>query len=221
MPSKARKAFDQNIADIERLLEIHDQSGGTGAGRRYRLEVLNKSAIVLLTAFWEAYCEDIAAEALAHIVKFAKMPDTLPEELRRQLAKEIKNIPHELEIWKLAGNGWRPYLTTRLERLRIERNRDLNTPKSARVERLFSDAIGLAKVSNAWKWSGMNPKRASSKLDRYVELRGDIAHRGQHSSSVKKSHVRDYFKFIEQLAGKTGGAVNRHVKQITGKRLWT
>ena len=37
-------------------------------GRRYHLEVLNKSAIVLVTSFWEAYCEDIAAEGLAHIV---------------------------------------------------------------------------------------------------------------------------------------------------------
>lgn len=32
-------------------------------GRR-NLEVLNKSAIVLLCAIWEAYCEDLADDAL-------------------------------------------------------------------------------------------------------------------------------------------------------------
>ena len=68
MASKARKAYDANANDIERLLELHMQIGGGAPGRRYGLEVLNKSAVVLVTAFWEAYCEDIAAEGLEHIV---------------------------------------------------------------------------------------------------------------------------------------------------------
>jgi hypothetical protein len=72
MASKARSAFDQNAADIQRLLDLHQRVGGDSRGRRYGLEVLNKSAIVLITAFWEAYCEDLAAEGLEHIVKHAK-----------------------------------------------------------------------------------------------------------------------------------------------------
>ena len=55
MPSKAWKAFNQNAGDIQRLLVIHQEEGGTSPGRRYRLEALNKSAIVLTTSFWEAY----------------------------------------------------------------------------------------------------------------------------------------------------------------------
>jgi RiboL-PSP-HEPN len=68
MPSKARIAFRENVKDVQRLLDLHKDKGGIAQGRRYGLEVLNKSAIVLLTSFWEAYCEDIAAEALEHIV---------------------------------------------------------------------------------------------------------------------------------------------------------
>jgi len=67
MASQARIRFDKNCEDVERLLEVHRDLGGSGRGRRRRLEVLNKSAIVLLYAFWEAYCEDIAAEGLNHL----------------------------------------------------------------------------------------------------------------------------------------------------------
>jgi hypothetical protein len=69
MPSEARKSLDDNLEDIRRLLALHATVGGKGKGRRYGLGVLNKSPVVLITAYWEAYCEDIAAEALAHIVK--------------------------------------------------------------------------------------------------------------------------------------------------------
>ena len=60
---------------------------------------------------------------------------------------------------------------------------------------------------------------ASEKLDKFVELRGAIAHRGQHYNSVKKAQVEDYFDFVKTLAAKTGGKVNTHVKAITGKQL--
>ena len=43
MPSKAYVAFTQNASDIQRLLEIHREQSGTSPGRRYKLEVPNKS----------------------------------------------------------------------------------------------------------------------------------------------------------------------------------
>ena len=82
MASQARAAFDKNAADIERLLEIHADLGGDQRGRRFRLEVLNKSAVVLITAFWEAYCEDLAAEALDHLIQHSKT------------AAQFGNVPH-------------------------------------------------------------------------------------------------------------------------------
>jgi hypothetical protein len=126
MPSKARSSLDENLGDIDVLLALHSMTGGDAPGRRYGLEVLNKSAIVLITACWEAYCEDLASEALAHIVKFSKSSDALPDELKRQIAKEIKGAQHELEVWKVADDGWKLYLTSRLGKLTEERNRRLN-----------------------------------------------------------------------------------------------
>jgi hypothetical protein len=141
--------------------------------------------------------------------------------MKKQIAKELKEDKNELALWSVADVGWKQILNSRLAKLQEERNRKLNTPKSVNIDDLFMSALGISKISNSWKWSTkMNCKRARRKLDKYVTLRGSIAHRGISLKSVTKSDVEDYFDFIKQLAAKTGGEVNIHVKGITGRRLW-
>jgi hypothetical protein len=67
----------------------------------------------------------------------------------------------------------------------------------------------------------MSITQAKSKLDRYIDLRGAIAHRGAASSGIKKVQATDYFKHVKRLVGKTGGRVNSHVKATTGQPLWS
>lgn len=220
MASKARRAFDQNARDIERLLEIHRDLGGDERGRRFRLEVLNKSAIVLITSFWEAYCEDLAAEALEHIVTHAKSAGSLSKEIKKIVAKELTDAPNQLAVWDLSDSGWRSVLQGRLAKLQTQRNRRLNTPNSEKIDELFLTALGLGSISSSWAWQRMSPSKARNKLDRYVTLRGEIAHRGKAAEGCKKTQVKDYFAFIKQLVGKTGGSVNSYVNGVTGKKLW-
>jgi hypothetical protein len=68
MPSTARATFEANRQDVDRLMQLHTTEGGDEPGRRVGLEVLNKSAIVLLCAIWEAYVEDLATEVIDHYV---------------------------------------------------------------------------------------------------------------------------------------------------------
>jgi hypothetical protein len=220
MPSKARIAFDKNARDVERLLEIHSDVGGDAKGRRFGLEVLNKSAIVLFTAIWEAYCEDVAAEALDHLV--AKVPSgtALPKELKKRVVVDIRSDKNDLAMWELADNGWKARVRARMKTWTTERNRRLNTPKTEQIDELFATAIGLVDVSDAWRWKKMSATKAKEKLDKYVTLRGAIAHRGAAASAVKKAQVEDYFSHVKRLVSKTGGSVNAHVKSATGKSLW-
>lgn len=219
MPSNARRAFDAHVKDVERLLEIHNDLSGAGPGRKYGVEVLNKSGIVLITAYWEAYCEDIAAEALEHLLKHVANVERLPEELRRQIAKELKADKHELAVWQLAGTGWKDIANDRLARLTAERNWHFNTPKSTPINSLFSSALGLTDITSKWRWRGMSSTSAAKKLDAFVTLRGSIAHRGA-VDSCTKSQVLDYLNHVKRLAGKTGGAVNRFCREHTGKPLY-
>lgn len=220
MSSKARKSFDKNLCDIKRLMELHQQEGGTSPGRRYNLEVLNKSAIVLITAYWEAYCEDVAAEALKHIIKHAKTSDVLPKELKKAIAKELEEDKNDIAVWKVADGKWKDYLQSRLEEWQEARNRKLNTPKTENIDALFMSAVGIGRVSKSWKWASMSVLQAKTKLDEFVTLRGSIAHRGKPSESVTKAKVQDYLNFIQKLATRTGGKVSSHVKSSTGKPLW-
>jgi hypothetical protein len=217
--TKARRAFNESAADVERLLAIHAAIGGTGPGRRYQLEVLNKSAVVLITAIWEAFCEDLAAEALDHIVDNVDAADELPLNLRKAIAVRLKKAPHELAVWDLADDGWKAVIRGRLAELTSERNWNMNTPKSDKVDQLFTDAIGLASISDAWKWPKMTPEHARKKLDGYVSLRGAIAHRGKSATTCRKVQVNDYFKHVKRLAGRTGTRVRAFVRATTGKRL--
>lgn len=74
----------ENIREIDRLMEIHTTEGGGGPGRKHRLEVVNKAAVVLTTAFWEAFCEDAASEATDHVLAHITSPNDLPEYLRKK-----------------------------------------------------------------------------------------------------------------------------------------
>ena len=66
----------------------------------------------------------------------------------------------------------------------------------------------------------MTVKRAREKLDKYVTLRGEIAHRGIAAKTVTKAQVEDYFDFIRHLVSKTGATINSHMRTVTGEPIW-
>jgi hypothetical protein len=221
MSSESRVAFEANAADVRHLLDMHSLVGGSDPGRRGpALQVLNRSGIVLVCAVWEAYCEDLAGEALRHIVEHVPTPSQLPTPLRKLVAKELKADTHELSPWKLAGDGWKAYVVGRLAQLELQRNRGLNTPKADQIDALFSDTIGLSKLSSAWYWSAMSAEKARTKLDGYVALRGSIAHRGS-VAGVQRDLVEDFLNHVKRLVAKTEVRVNRFVSDASGRALFT
>jgi len=219
MPSKARAAFDESSKDIDRLLEIHGLIGGPQKGRRFRLEVLNKSAIVLITAIWEAYCEDIVSEAVEHIVTESPKAGALSKEIRKAVAKELKDDKNDLAAWNLADDGWRTVLRSRLKIMEERRAWSLNTPKSAQLRDFFRNAIGIEDITSDWSWRRMSPDQAQKKLNDYITLRGEIAHRGTLKETYKYQ-VQDFLNHVQRLVSKTDEQVNKHVNTMTGKTLW-
>ena len=66
----------------------------------------------------------------------------------------------------------------------------------------------------------MNPTRARDKLDEFVSLRGDIAHRGAAASGVRKKRVREFREHVERLVAATDEFVNERVNDAIGKPLF-
>jgi hypothetical protein len=220
MPSLARLAFEHNYGDVQRLFAIHSELVGETPGKKDGVEVLNKSAIVLMCAVWEAYCEDIAAEAVEHLVQHAKDASKLPKTLRKNIAKELKADRDDSAVWLLADDGWRAHLRARTKAMAEERNRKLNTPTTDKIKDLFDDAIGLPDVPSAWYWASTDPKKAARKLDKYVSLRGDVAHRSRAADNIKKTHAWGFANHAKRLVEKTDDYINDELRRVCGKKLF-
>ena len=215
------ESLKSNMSEVDRLLEIHSKVAGNGVGRKRDVEVLNKSAIVLLLACWEAYVEDTASAAFDRLLAKATAPDAFPEFVLAIAAKEIKKAD-TMTFWGIAKEGWKPELVRHRDRILekyVERG-SFNTPSAENVDKLFSEMIGLTSVSKQWTWPSMTPERSSKKLKKLIELRGEIAHRVSAANSVKKSDVTNYKNFLYRLAVITHNRTSAFLYARTKIKHW-
>ncbi|MFO0916094.1 MAG: HEPN domain-containing protein [Pirellulales bacterium] len=220
MASTARQTLGANKADLDRLWELHEQETGKGAGRRFYVEVLNKSVVVLVCASWEAFCEDIAREAIQHIVDDCADWSKLPDELKTLIAQQLRDDKHDHAPWRLAGDGWKAQLMGNANRFISDTTSRWNTPKSKQVKELFEKTIGISDITADWNWQNSTVKQSSDKLDEFVALRGEIAHRLKPVDSVHKKHGTDFFELISRLADKVDASVRTLLHTVTGKNYW-
>lgn len=200
MPSTQKtdaiKGWVQNLAEVRRLLAIHEQLGGATPGRKHNLEVLNKSGIVLLVACWEAFIEDLASDAFDAMLTNAADHTVFPSDVLTHASRELKIAPDHREVWKLAGTGWKTVLQDHRAQLFKDYVGKLNSPKPKQIDALFSTLIGISSLSQGWSWRGMSSDAAVEKLNRLVELRGDIAHRVAAAKSIHKYDVTAHLEFV-------------------------
>jgi hypothetical protein len=104
---QAHRTFLQEaVPDIQRLIDFHTSETGTGPGRRHTdIQVVTRSAIVMTCASWEAFCEDLASEALRKIAIRTKDPADPPTEIKKTLKKSLLGAKDDLAIWSIAGRG--------------------------------------------------------------------------------------------------------------------
>jgi hypothetical protein len=213
-------AFERNLGDVTRLLEVHSLVAGRVAGRASALQVLNRSAVVLLAACWEAFVEDLAIAAFDLLLTNCPEPSVFPRKVRAKATRAIRENKNELAIWALAGNGWRDVLTHHRDETIQAAIETFNSPKALHIDYLYNNLIGLPKLSSHWRWPGMSPESVRKKLDRLLIIRGDIAHRARHSSSVKRPELDDFIAFAYRLSIRSHNAVATHLAEVTSKNLW-
>jgi hypothetical protein len=66
----------------------------------------------------------------------------------------------------------------------------------------------------------MTSAQAESKLDEYITIRGNIAHRTAHDETVYKNWGTDYLAHVESLVEATEKAVAQHVEGVVGTSPW-
>lgn len=217
--SDAIKGWVQNLAEVRRLLAIHQQLGGTTPGRRHKLEVLNKSGIVLLVACWEAFIEDLASSAFDAMLTNATDPTVFPADVLTHASRDLKNALDQREVWKLAGTGWKTVLQDHRTQLFKDYIGKFNSPKPKQIDALFSSLIGMTSLSQGWSWHGMSSDGAVDKLNRLVELRGSIAHRVAAAKSVQKADVTYHLDFVYRLAVRSSNRTLAFVLSRVGTKV--
>lgn len=215
-----RNNFQDNMSEVVRLLEIHSQISGSKRGRRHNVEVLNKSAIVLLVATWESYVEELASQAFEFLLKKAKSPDDIPNKVRTLSSKDLKASKNDLDVWELAGKGWVDVLRKHQEAANEKYVKALNTPKTSNIDNIFESLIDLKGISSHWYWKGMSKVNAHKKLEDLITLRGQIAHTVKSSKTVTKAKIIEYKEFLSRLATISHNRCNRHLLSICGEQAW-
>lgn len=209
-----------NLLEIDRILEIHGEISGSGPGYKHNVQVLNKSAIVLLLACWEAYIEDLAENSFNFMLSQARNPDVFPAHVLDIAAKEIKK--NNKDIWQLANDGWRKVMESHKESI-LEKytvRGAFNTPSQKNIDTLFSNLIGFTSMSRKWYWSGMSIENSKKKLEKLIELRGNIAHKVQSSSKVTKSQVKESKELIMRLAVISNNRAIYYINDKISNKPW-
>ncbi len=212
MSSQARQKFDENSLDIRQLWEIHKNFAGKGPGRKVGVEVLNRAAIVFISACWESYVEDVAREAFGRLASSATTPDVISNSVKVLAAKQLREDRDERRIWELADIGWRKVLNDYSEEILGKWLHGFNTPKSKQVRELFQNLLGIDNILLTWCWQAMSSDRACKKLDKYITIRGNIVHRTKHESTVYKDSGADFLNHVTYLVQFTDRELFTHVK---------
>ena len=215
--NKHTTALVTNLRDITRLKDIHGRITTKGPGRKHDVEVLHKSAIVLLVACWEAFIEDMVESMPNWMILHAKGHDVFPD----SVLERISSTHQGSKAWLLAGDGWKQVLRDNLKEVLARTTATLNTPKSEQVDALFEKTIGLKTLSRSWHWKGRAAEQSRQSLNDLVALRGSIAHRVTGARHVRLTDVSEAEELICRLAVKSHNAVCIHVYRIFHSTPWT
>ena len=220
MPSTAKATFLANKADIVELWNIHQEVAGQGPGRKYGVEVLNRAAIVFITACWESYIEDLAAESFDFLLTNATTSASIPAKVKAFATKAILDQKDPKKLWDIADSGWRVLLNTHKATTIRHWLGDFNTPKTAQVNGLYLELLGIKKLSTSWSWPGINAASVETKLDDFIQLRGDIAHRLKPANTVKKWKGTNYLAHVSSIVDRCELALSNHLQAQTGIVPW-
>jgi hypothetical protein len=120
----------------------------------------------------------------------------------------------------LADKGWHDVLEAHKVDVHKKWLGTFNTPKSEQVDGLYNEMLGLNSLSNHWTWKKMTADRAKTKLDNFISVRGNIAHRIRDAQPVAKNFGATYLTHVRQIVDRCEHAVARHLKTQTGIDPW-
>lgn len=211
MPSTAYINFYRLLKDVDALIATHDIMHERKQGKK-SLEHITKSGILLLCASWELYIEEILGVSISHVLRKCKEPAQLFKQSKKKAIKYLgsNDKKDELKYFRFAGDGWKSVVVDSYKK-DLE---NFNTPKSDRIKKLFDDYLGID-ISKDW------PKDSDNEIDKFVTLRGSIAH-GKAKDYISINDLINYRNKILEIVFKTEKSLCNFLKGaiIEGNVPW-
>lgn len=205
MPCKSYDKFIQRMQDVELLRQIHDDYNGKKRGNPgAKAAAANRSAIVIATAAWEAFLEDICLEATDFLKSKAKTPAGIPEGVRNaaqeriQQQKELKYKQWTLSVDSLRRDAIRAAVSNRIK--------DFNNPLSGPTNELFKKCLGMRTLLD-------NTTARVKRIDSRIDDRHKIAH-GAAIVKVTRASVDKYCEDLISAAALVMKAVSTRVETL-------
>lgn len=220
MPESPSLLFKDNLKEVSLLMVMHSALSGPGPGRKHRVEVLNKSAIIFACAAFEAFIEDLASRSFDHIVSKSKDYKALPKSILKSIAEAVRNDKNEIKVWDLAGDGWRTVAESHKTALIRKYVGPFNTPKPHNIESLLRELTGFPLPLRTWQWMGMSAATSKGRLKTFVELRGALAHGAKPAPPVLKKDVTAYIKLLALLSVRLSNDMRAYCSKVTGEEPW-
>ena len=196
----ALEASDALLEDVRSLLEHHPASKLSGPGRPVSapgVDPLLRACVSLCYTAWEVYVEEALRETVADLLN-RDDPQDLPISLRDWAAAKAKSDP-----WAFAGEGWKLVVATELEkRLDGSGGRSgFNTASPDGVIKLYKEVLGFEPLTIV-SWQGYANHKVLADVEKLVEVRGEVVHRGTTSGVLDFRGVRNWIAFVERLCAK-------------------
>lgn len=208
--------LSDNLLDVRALVQIHQKAAGPGPGYKHNVEVLNKSAIVLIVACWEAYVEDLASFAFDRILEDVPDPKNWPNNVFALATQDLIKSKNPSRLLELTGDGWKNLLKQHRDHS-IQR---LHTPSSKWVDGLFNDLIGLPSLSSTWQWQGCSNESAKERLKQLLDLRHSIVHKVVAPQKDFKWNVSQAVDLINRLAAISSNRVREYLAKRFNVTPW-
>jgi hypothetical protein len=129
------------------------------------------------------------------------LPTDLPKSVQKHLSGLVKAAKHQLRPLHLAGEGWKLVYKSYAQ----DAAASLNTPSSKNIDRLYLDFTGIVALSQSWS-------QGIAAVDRFVSLRGDVAHRGREAQYIRIDSLTDYRALLLATAIDTDNLLSDYLK---------
>jgi hypothetical protein len=211
MPSNSLINFEKNlIQDVERLYSSHSVLNHVGRGRR-GLGHITRSGIFMLCAAWEVYHEELIKESVRIIADKTPLPKDLPKPVRSKLILHYDSFQDRSKLLSIAGDGWKSTFINCCDNV-VDK---MNTPNVQNLNKLYKDFMGIEIISTFWSIE-------DEKIDKFISIRGDIAHNGSSAQYVTIKNLESYISTVKYTVIENDNAVLDYIKDNfnNGKSPW-